>query len=517
MAAHVLRLRLDLFLGSLRGRDVARNMLAFASLALLVLAVCVGLLSLADVSARTAAVVTVLAGAGVALGFASAPLVAGWDDPLDPRRFVVFGSDTRRLIAALLPASLVSASAFALIAVVSCLTVVWTAHGVPVAVALSGSVLYGATCLLLSKTAMAVAALVLRPRRSRELTGLFVVALLVVVVPVGVFLASLQWHGRIPPQLIEAADVLALTPLGAALAVPARAAAGGSIVASLAIAVATVVGLVLLWAWLAALLLSTTDRPVSGRARRGLGWFNVTPSTASGAIAARSLTYWLQDSRHLANLVIVPIAALLTTVPLLVVGVPLSIVALVPVPIMALFFGWIAHNDLAYDSTAVWMHLASAVRGTADRVGRLVPVVLVAVPVLAIAVPIAIGLHGRWSLLPALTGVCASLFLCGLGLSSISSAAAPYPVSRPGDGPFQQPQRTGGGLAQASVLLGAMVLSAPVLWWAWLSVSRSISWAWTALWGGLAVGIVVLVAGVLIGGLVFRRRGSRLMEFAESS
>ncbi|GAA3916140.1 hypothetical protein [Microbacterium invictum] len=519
MAAHVLRLRFDLLIGALRGRprDVARNVAGLAALTLLVVAICTGTVRLSAAGTDVAAVVTILAGAGIALGFLLAPLVAGWDDPLDPRRFIVFGAETPRLIASLLPASLISVSAFSLIAVSACVAIMWAEHSVPPALGALGGALFALTCLLLSKAAMALAALALRPRQSRELTGLFVIAILIVVVPAGVFLAALQWEGSIPSQLVEAAGVLSSTPLGASLAIPARVAAGASPAAHIAIALATVIGLAVLWAWLTRQLVSTTDRPASGRARRGLGWFNVTPATATGAIAARSLTYWLQDSRYLANVIIVPVAGLLAAVPLLVVGVPVPIVALVPVPIMALFFGWIAHNDLAYDSTALWMHLASAVRGTADRLGRLAPVLLVAVPILAVSVPVAIWLHGRWALLPAMAGVCASLFLCGLGLSSISSAAAPYPASRPGDGPFQQPQRTGGGLAQGVVLVGAVALSAPVLWWAWLSLSHSTSWAWTALWGGFSIGMGVLIVGIFIGGAVFRRRGSRLMEFAESS
>lgn len=519
MAAHVLRLRFDLFVGALRGRpaEVVRRAAAFCVLLLVVGAAGAGVLALAEVTVEVAAVVTVCAAAGVAAGFLVAPLVAGGDDPLDPRRFRVFGPDTGRLLLTLLPAALVSAAALALTAVAVCLAVMWTRHGVPSLAALTGGVLFGLTCLLASKTATAFAALVLRPRRSRELTGLSVVGILVLLVPAVVFAVSVRWDDAVPAELRAVGDVLAVTPLGAAAAIPARIAVGESPVAPVVVAVATIVGLVALWALLAKRLISTTERPPTVRSRGGLGWFTVTPSTAGGAIAARSLTYWLRDSRYLANLIVVPIAGILVTVPLLVVGVPLSIVALVPAPLMALFFGWIVHNDLAYDSTALWMHVASGVRGTADRVGRLVPVLLTAVPVLAVALPVAIAVHGRWALLPALAGVCASLFLCGLGLSSISSAAAPYPASRPGDGPFQQPQRTGGGLAQGAVFVGAIVLSAPVLWWAWRSMSQSISWAWTTLWGGLGIGLAVLVLGVVIGGAVFRRRGTRLMEFAEST
>ncbi len=71
------------------------------------------------------------------------------------------------------------------------------------------------------------------------------------------------------------------------------------------------------------------------------------------------------------------------------------------------------------------------------------PVLLIGIPILAVTLPLAVVAHGRWAIFPAMVGVCAALFLAGLGLSSISSVVAPYAVSRPGDSPFQQPQRTG--------------------------------------------------------------------------
>ena len=46
----------------------------------------------------------------------------------------------------------------------------------------------------------------------------------------------------------------------------------------------------------------------------------------------------------------------------------------------ACFLGWSLHNDVAYDRTAIWLHVASGVRGVADRVGRLVPVLIVGIP-----------------------------------------------------------------------------------------------------------------------------------------
>ena len=172
-----------------------------------------------------------------------------------------------------------------------------------------------------------------------------------------------------------------------------------------------------------------------------------------------------------------------------------------PELIIALFLGWLPHNDLAYDSTALWMHIASGVRGLPDRIGRLVPVVLIALPLLAVAIPLAIAVHGRWAFAPALVGVCAALLLSGLGLSSVASVVAPYAVSRPGDSPFQQPQRTGSGgvLSQGLVMVGAMVAASPSIWFAWQAVASDTADAFAALWAGLGVGVVVFVVGVAAG------------------
>lgn len=519
MVAHVLRLRLLSLVGALRGDrpHVVRMVVGSVLLAALTIAGAVAVLSLSDASTGAAAVVTVLAGSALTLGFAVAPLVLGAVDPLDPRRFLVLGFRPGALAAMLVGAGVLSIPIVVVIVLAVCAAVMWSAHDVALGLVVVSAVLGVLTCVLLARIGEAVAALALRQRRSRELTSLFLVGVLVIVVPVAVFLASLEWRGSVPSQLREAVDVLALTPLGAAWALPAL--RGGEVPLAALVAVFTVVVLAAVWTLLVQRSLSSAERPVAIRERGGLGWFAITPGTPGGAVAARSLVYWLRDRRYLVNIVIIPFAAALTVVPLLVAGVPLEWAVLVPVPVIALFFGWLPHNDLAFDSTAVWMHVASGVRGVSDRVGRLVPIVLIGVPILAIAVPVAIALQGRWALLPALAGVCAALFLSGLGLSSIASAAAPYPVTRPGDSPFQQPQRTGAGgvFSQAVVMLGAVVLSAPALWFGWLTLSRDVSYATTTLLAGVGGGVVVMVLGVAIGAAVFRRGGSRLMEFAEAS
>ncbi|WP_040165023.1 hypothetical protein [Microbacterium gorillae] len=522
MVAHVLRLRLDLLLGSFRGERsrVIRTVLGGAVFIAAIVAVVVGLLSLREDTVAATAAVTVFAGSALVLGIVLAPMIAGFEDLLDPRRFAPFGLAPRPLAVALLLAAPIGVPAIGLIAVCAVFAVVWSEHGAGGLVSWLSALLALATCLVATRVSMACAALLLHGRRTRELTGVIILAVIVVVVPVAVFLGSLEWGGIVPPQLGEAADILALTPLGAAWAIPGAVAAGEGGVVALIVAVALLTLVLLTWAWFAlvARMLSTIERPILTRERGGLGWFAVTPGTPAGAVAARSLVYWMKDRRYLVNVIVVPIAAVVTVVPLLIAGVPADLASLLPVVLMALFLGWMPHNDVAYDSTAVWLHIVSGVRGISDRLGRLVPIVLFSVPLLAVAVSVSVMLHGRWAVLPAVIGVVANLFLAGLGLSSISSVVAPYPVTRPGDSPFQQPQRAGSGVgSQALVLLGAILFSLPSIGFAWIAVTSDVSAASDALWAGLGAGVAVLVVGLAIGALLFDHRGSRIMEFAEAA
>jgi len=517
VVAHVLRLRLALALGSLRGERRIRSVLGLVAVAALTAVVCASLGSLADASLAVARTVTVLGGAAITLGFLLGPILVGAGDQLDPRRFAVFGVDERRMPWVLALASLVSVPSLGLIAVHVTACVVAVRLGTPPLFAVAMTLVGLFTTVLVARIGMALNALLLPERRPRELTALFVLALLVVAFPVAVFLASFRWDGRVPDGLISLTGAVAVSPLGAAPG--ALLDDPGTAWISALVAVLTLALLLGVWVWLVGRLLTTTTRPVASRERTGLGWFSLLPSNAFGAIAARSLVYWLRDRRYIVNIIVVPIAGALTVLPLLVAGVPLEIAALVPVPVMALFFGWLPHNDVAYDSTALWTHVASGVRGLPDRLGRLVPVLLVAVPVLAVALPITLLITGDWYLLMPFTGVAASLLLGALGVSSVMSVLAPYPVSRPGDSPFQQPQRASARSAYGPALafLAAIVLSAPTLWLFASTLFVDAAQAGATFWVGLGTGIAALVVGAVVGGLIFERSGTRLMEFVETA
>ena len=307
MVAHVLRLRFDLLIGALRGdrRRAARMILGLVVVVAAVVGVFIAAARLRGVDLAVADTVAVIAGSALVLGFFAAPLVGGLDDQLDPRRFAVFGMSGGAAAGAILVAGVVSIPVLTLIAVGVAVTGLWTAHGASAPLTVFAVVLGVVTCMLAARIGLALAGLALRGHRTRELSGLLLVAVLVIVVPVVVFFVSLEWDGAVPSALREAVGVLAVTPLGAAWAIPGASLTGAE-TGPLLVAIGSVLALAALWVWLVRVLLTTTDRPGVGRERAGLGWFVLTPSTPTGGVAARSLIYWLRDPRHLVNLVIVP-------------------------------------------------------------------------------------------------------------------------------------------------------------------------------------------------------------------
>ncbi|MGW8481550.1 hypothetical protein ACWGJP_00325 [Microbacterium sp. NPDC055903] len=523
MVAHILRLRAALLIGALRGTRAARSLVGLAVAIALTVTACVAVLSLADADVAVARSVIVLGGAAIFAAFLIGPVLVGTTDQLDPRRFAVFGVDERRMPWVLALASLISIPTLALLALAVCVTIVAVSLGTPWPVAVAVSIVSLLCTVLAARIGMALNALWLPERRSRELTAVFALAIVVIAFPVAIFFASLEWQGQgeVPGAVSLATVIAGATPFAAGPGTVFAIAAGDTAGAwtSGLVLVAGAALLAFAWSWLVQRLLTTTERPTAARERNGLGWFALLPSTPFGAIAARSLVYWLRDRRYVVNTVVVPIAGVLTVFPLLIAGVPFEVAVLVPVPVMALFFGWLPHNDVAYDSTAFWTHVASGVRGLPDRLGRLIPIALVAIPVLAVAIPATLALVGDWSLLLPLTGLACALFLSGLGLSSVVSVVAPYAVSRPGDSPFQQPQRSAsrGTFGQAWAFFGTLVLSIPAIWLFAAAVISGDAYAPAAFWGGLGLGVVILGLGAWIGGLIFERSGQRLMEFVETA
>ena len=347
------------------------------------------------------------------------------------------------------------------------------------------------------------------------------VVLLVASVPFAVLAVSAMITSAGEAAAAEAARIAGLTPFGAPFAAIGFAAEGDldAALLRLGIAGASLLALVLLWIPIVRVTLHRIDRPVDpGVARRGLGWFERFSARPAQVIAARSLTYWSRDPRYRVALFAIPIAPIMMLVAFAVAGADMRSLALVPLPVVLLLLAWSQHNDVAMDSTAIWEHVASGIRGSADRAGRLAPVLMIGVPLAVIGSSVTVTFAGEWRIFPAVIGLNLAVLFVAAGVTSIFSVAMPYPTTRPGDSPFVQPQwsGSGSGLAQTISMIVSLVLAVPPVWFAIAAViDVSFLQNMWALAFGTGYGLLVLLLGILIGGKLFERNGPELIAVTQ--
>ena len=519
MIAQFLRLKLQLTANAFRRSTwqvvgIAIGLLYGGAVTLLAV---VALIGLRFVPVAVTGPVVVIGGSLTVLGFLVVPLLLGVDDTLDPRRFALFGVDRTRLAVALAVAALVSIPSIVITLVSLATLVTWARSPGAFVVALLAAPCTIAICVLVARISAAAAGLLLATRRSREaLAGIAVVGL-VILSPIIVLLSTVRIGSAGAHDGAVIAAVLGWTPFGASWAAPATVAAGSAAgLLQLLEAIATVALLALAWRALVAKTLVSPTRHGRLQSYSGLGWFGRLPSTPGWAVAARSLTYWSRDVRYRVSILVVPITPIVIVLVLGFVGVPGHLLVLLPVPIVALFLGWVSHNDIAYDSSAIWLHVAAGVRGRADRLGRLLPVIAVGVPVLLAGSIVCAAISGDPVAAFGLLGVSGCLFLTGMGLGSVSSARLPYPVPQPGSSPFQQPNSSSGLTAavQSITFLGQFVPAVPAIVLAVLGLIGGDGWYVASFIVGLGIGAVVFAVGLRLGARVFEARGPEILASA---
>ena len=518
MVAHLVRLKLTLLRNGLRRS--AWQVVA------MIFGVVYGLGALAVVTAGVVALavsgtpdvrrtVLVVAGSAVLLGWVVLPLAAfGVDATVDPARFVTFPIPRRTLLVGLGLSGLVGVPGAVTALAFAGTALVWWRHPAVVLFALVAAALAVAFFLVASRAVTTALAPVLSGRRSREVTG-FVVLVVVAVGYLGFGRLTRVGIGvgdRIITLLGGVARVLGWTPLGAAWAAPADAAAGawGTAVLRLAVLVATLAVLALLWdRALARALVQPIAHISAGVAGSGLGWFGRVPPGPRGAVLARSLTYWRRDPRYAMAVAAVPL------MPLAMWAFGLGDAVLLVLPFLGVIMGWSIASDTSSDGTAFWLHVASPMRGVDDRMGRAVAAGVILGPLVVLLSTFLALVMGRAALLPGLLGATLGAFLTALGSASVMSALVVMRVQQAGENPFGA--RQGASLAAVlsqmagMVVVGAMALPEVVL--------AALSYAWSSPvlgWVGLVVGLVLgalfVVIGVRWGGRLLDRRAPVLLQ-----
>jgi ABC-2 type transport system permease protein len=516
VVAHLLRLKLTLLRNGLRRSPwqlVGMVVGALYGLGL-VLVAAGGLIALRFVPAEQAAVAVTLAGSATVVGWWVVPLVAsGVDSTLDPRRFATYAVPRGQLLVGLALAGVVGVPGAATAVLALGTAVSWSRGPATTVAALLGAVLGVATCVVGARAWTTLLARLVTSRRFREGAGLVVAIPLLLVGPLLSGLAEVLVDGV--DALPGLAAALSWTPLGAPWAIPGDVAGGAwaAAVARTGLAAATFAGLAVVWSWSLSRTLESPPTSGGGAARtRGRGLLGLLPATPTGAVAARCLVYWVRDPRYAASLVIVP---LLPVLFFFMTPDGRGLLMLSVAPVTAFLMGWAISADVAYDGTAFWLQVSSAVSGVADRAGRVLAAGIVAVP---ITVALAVGSvwwTGRWGDLLAVLGLSLGVLLTAFGLSSAVSARFLYPVPQPGQSAFATPSGSV-GVNLLTQLLGwtvLLVLVLPETVLAALAVARGSQVLGAAtLVVGLVLGAVLLVGGVRLGARWFDRRSPELMQ-----
>lgn len=534
MVAELLRLKTRLLVNAFRAPGTA----VAAGFGIVLAGACVVLLwGAADLASELDAVtrhrIVVVTGALVSLAAFFVPLVVARPQLLHPRALGLFGLRPITIAGALLLATLVG-PALVLIPIAFAPLRMWGGEAEATAtLAVPLIVIEGVFAARLGVVIGAVLRYHPRIRAVvRALAALLLLAGLVVILshlaPTLAARLPGSWWAVVLTVVVTLSplrhpvitDTLTVLPLGAFWRAPSHQAAGDVALVDqdLGLGALTIGVLALAWVVTLAYQLRPTRRVEGERALLVPGWFRRLPATPIGAIAARSFTYWWRDPRYRASLAVLPAVPIVTLLAMWIGGIPFPIAVLIPLPLVVLLLAWgTLHNDIAYDSTAVWTQLVAHTSGIHDRVGRMLPVLAMGVPVVLVGTPLTAWAHGDWMIAPAVLGVAVALLLGGIGVSSLLSARFPYPATRPGDAPFQQPQVP--GLSGSNIQAGSIVL---ILLVAAPAISATVlhllgvpgDWTWIALASGFGMGLLVLGLGIRGGGASYDRRAPELLEFA---
>lgn len=470
MVGHFVSLKLRLLRNGLTGnrRRLAGLIAAIVfALPTAVLAF-IGLAAMRSIDSGTARFDVAVIGFGVLfLGWVVFPLISfGSDETLDPSRLALLPLTTRELISGLLAASCVGiapvATAIGLLGAV----VGFTRDLVGLVLIAIAVVVELALCVLTSRAVTTTMAGLLRSRKARDLS-----VLLVAIFGLGFRLvaqfSSVLFEPRHRAAVDTAARWVSLTPPGLAGRAMAEASSGHAGTALVALLGAVLFAVLIGWWWWAVLdnLLTTADtsgprrRPgVDAPAVRGplFGqWLTWLPSTRTGAVAAKELRYAVRDPRRRAQLIsFLPVVAF----PLFSAfasGRPGRFTVL-SLPFIAFFVAATLFNQFGLDGAAYGMNVLAGNDPAADLRGKGMASVAVCVPVILPVVILVAALTRGWALVVPALLLTVGFIGVQAGVGAVISVRAPQALPT-GKNPWAS-RGAGAGCTNGFLTIGGMAV-----------------------------------------------------------
>lgn len=519
MVAALLRLRFRVLANTL-GRNTIQLIaviLGGISTLLLLLFVLVVLLRVSIEPPEAIQVTVVVGGSVVVLGWLVVPLMFdGIDRTLDPVKLARFPLRMRELMAAIVLVDVAWIPGGATVIAALGTVIAWREHPAAAVLALVTGLVGVATCIAGARVTTTVVGTLLGGRGAARIAVAVLIVVAIALPVVATFTRDAPVGARgFFARITAVIEALGYTPLGAVWSIPGRVALGdlGGAVAASATALSTLLALVLLWRLvLGAATRRRGESPIRALGSGRLGPLGLFPTTPTGAIAARSLIYWMRDARLTRQLILIPVLPALLLIWWLLFD--LDAIAFLAGPIVATLLPLSVFAGLSYDGTAFAAEVAAGVRGLHDRLGRAIALLLIALPAtVAVQVVVAV-IIGRVDALPAMLALALSTLLVSVGVVSVSSARIVVPVARAGRNPFSaQPGAATVSIVGSYVVTGATALI--VLPVAALAVVALVTGLPLLGWLSLVVAIVlgggVALAGVVVGGRVLDASGPAVL------
>ncbi|MFI1765419.1 transporter [Streptomyces sp. NPDC020800] len=517
LTSTVVRLKLSLLRGGLR-QSAGRRAAFLASAVVALLFAVLQLLGLLALRGHAHAETVAVPGAAVlALGWAVMPLFfPSGDETLDPTRLVLLPLQPRPLVRALLAASLVGIGPLYTLLVLAGCALALAHSGAAYAFSVVAVAVALLVCVALARAVAAANVRLLTSRKGRDLavlSGLFV-ALGMQVVNFGAGQLGSGGLGRLQP----AADVLSWVPPASAVAAVRAASEGsyGVAVARLAVSVAALAGLLVVWARNLTRLMTSPDASTlqasvaGGRDRSSAGLGRLLPGGRTGTVMERTLRYVWRDPKTK--------AAWVTSLAIGVIVPVYNAVQGTGTPYFACFaagmLGIQMYNQFGQDTSAFWM-VALTISSPRDAYtelrGRALALLVITLPYAALVTVLTTALLDDWDRLPEVLGL--SLALLGAMLATGAWASASFPYSIPQEG-HKNVAPGQAGLAWISIfggMIAAALLCSPVIAATiWLNVSAGgDAWTWVLLPVGVAYGATLTYLGLR---LAAPRTAARLPE-----
>ncbi len=461
------------------------------------------------------------------LGWVIVPvLITGLDDTLAPGRFASLGVSAHRLMPGLTISAFLTLPAVFFAYVLIALATSWRDDGGALIVASIAVPITLAMMVISARVAVAWTTRLLQSRRSRLAVFAIMAFGVLVVTPVAYAFVTEGLDTVLNIDLPALLETIRRLPVGLPVAASGFAVDGQWWAASWRLAAALAWVLLLYGVWRANVEHDLVHPVFHGegaksrhdaileKAHRAGAESRGSDRRAADAIKGRAVRYWFTDPRYLSGLIstlVFPAAFFTLVFPIF--GSPVLVIMAVPV-LLAGTIGWARHNDVAYDSTALWIDVVSGKIGREVMRGRVRATLVWAAPTTAVVVVLAALLSERWDLLPAEIGAVVGVLGTSLGVSAVSAVMMPYRAPAPGENPFSaEVGSVGAGLlAQLVSSAAAWAVAVPVT----LPLLAAVQWdsrfGWIGLVLGTSTGVIVLAAATSWAGRLYDRRSGSLVN-----